>query len=549
MVLVALLACTTEEQMEKETYDDPFTWENATIYFMLTDRFLNGDSTNDLSYGRKQDGAYLRSFQGGDIRGVINKLEEGYFNDLGVTAIWMNPIIENIHGFTDEGTGKSYGFHGYWARDWTNLDANFGTLDDYKEMIDKAHERGIRVIMDVVINHTGPVTETDSQWPDAWVRTSPTCDYSNYDMTVNCTLVDNLPDILTDKEEAVELPQFLIEKWKKEGRLDQELAELDEFFNETGYPRAPRYYIIKWLVDYIRELGIDGFRVDTAKHTEAGIWSELFTEAVKAFREWKQNNPDKVLDDNEFYMVGEVYNYSIYNKRGFNYDGDTLVDFYDQGFNSLINFSLKSEVVEKSHEDIFKAYSDLLNSPEMKGKSVLNYISSHDDHHPPVEFRKQPFKSAEILLLTPGATQIYYGDETARILDDPLADGDAKLRTMMNWDELESNVQREGYTIQEVHDYWQLLGQFRRHHPSIGGGVHEQINAQPYAFTRTLKSEALSDTVLIVLAQTANDLDVAGVFANGGKVRNFSTGEEVEVRNRKVTFTKPSRILLIEEVE
>ena len=97
-------------------------WNSATVYFLLTDRFQNGDSTNDHALGRAQDGAVLRSFQGGDLAGVRQKIEEGYFNSLGVNAIWMTPFVEQIQGSLEEGTGKTYGYHGYWTRDWTAVD-------------------------------------------------------------------------------------------------------------------------------------------------------------------------------------------------------------------------------------------------------------------------------------------------------------------------------------------------------------------------------------------------------------------------------------------
>jgi len=173
-------------------------WKNATIYFLLTDRFYNGDKKNDSPFNRKKDGAVLRNFEGGDLKGITLKIKEGYFDKLGVNAIWMTPIIEQIHGSTDEGTGKTYAYHGYWAKDWTRLDPNFGTEADFAELIETAHQHGIRILMDVVVNHTGPVTEIDQQWPDSWVRTGPTCQYKDFASTVSCTLVENLPDIKTN---------------------------------------------------------------------------------------------------------------------------------------------------------------------------------------------------------------------------------------------------------------------------------------------------------------------------------------------------------------
>ena len=137
------------------------------------------------------------------------------------------------------------------------------------------------------------------------------------------------------------MPPQLIAKWKSEGRYEQEIEELDAFFERTGYPKAPRFYIIKWLTDYIREFGIDGYRSDTVRHIEESVWDEFKKECELAFGTWKENNQEKVLDDNNFYMVGEVYDYDIISSgRSFDF-GDKKVDYYAYGFNSMINFEFK----------------------------------------------------------------------------------------------------------------------------------------------------------------------------------------------------------------
>src|SRR5574343_716892 len=267
----------TKETVKKEApiTQTPFVWESANVYFLLIDRFQNGNLANDKIINRNKPTAKLRGFEGGDIRGVIQKLEEGYFSDLGINVIWMTPVVEQIHGSVDEGTGNTYGFHGYWTKDWTAVDPSYGTKEDLKELVEKAHAKGIRILLDAVINHTGPVTELDPAYPSDWVRTSPKCTYQSYDTYINCTLVENLPDVKTESNANVALPPMLVEKWKKEGRFEEEVAELDAFFKKTGYPRAPKYYIMKWLSDYITDYGIDGYRVDTAKHTTEDVWADF----------------------------------------------------------------------------------------------------------------------------------------------------------------------------------------------------------------------------------------------------------------------------------
>jgi alpha-amylase len=544
--LLLLSACNgAKKTAAVKTPSVPFLWENANLYFLLTDRFNNGDKNNDVNFGRTEKTAVLRGFMGGDILGITQKIEDGYFEKLGTTAIWFTPVIEQIHSAVDEGTGVTYGFHGYWAKDWTRLDPNFGTEADLANMIETAHRHGIRVVLDVVINHTGPATAAEPAWPAQWVRESPQCTYKNYETTTACTLVKNLPDIRTESNASVDLPPALVQKWKTEGRYEQEVSSLDAFFKRTGYPRAPRFYIIKWLCDMVRKYGVDGFRCDTAKHIEESVWKGLRQEADRAFADWKKAHPDKVLDNNDFYMTGEVFGYNISSGRMFDF-GDTKRDFYANGFSSLINFELKYDA-ENDYEAVFSKYSRILNST-LKGKTVLNYMTSHDDGSPFDVKRAKSFETGTKLLLCPGGAQVYYGDETARNLVIPGAQGDATLRSFMNWDELAAGGSRSGYKIQEVLSHWQKLGQFRKYHPAVGAGVHTMLTAQPYTFKRTYTgANGYSDAVVVGLdlPKGRKEISMEGVFANGTALKDYYSGQVLTVQNGKVLVNSEFDIALI----
>jgi alpha-amylase len=485
----------------------------------------------------------LRGFEGGNLRGIIKKIEEGYFDKLGVNAIWFTPIVEQIHDGVDEGTGVTYGFHGYWTRDWTAIDPNFGTKKDLAELVAKAHAKGIRIVLDGVINHTGPVTDIDTVWPDNWVRTGPQCDYKNYENTTACTLVKNLPDVITESNENVDLPPFLIEKWKKEGRYESEIASLDAFFKRTGYPRAPKYYIIKWLTDYIVEFGIDGYRGDTVKHVDESVWTDFKTQCDYAFATWKKNNPTKVIDNNGFYTIGEVYNYSISNGQNFDF-GDRKVNYFTHGFNNLINFEFKWNAAQKSYEELFSMYSAEL-SKELKGFSVLNYISSHDDGQPFDAARNKSIESGTKLLLTPGVSQIYYGDETGRSLVIKGTQGDATLRSFMNWEDVKSNPE-----TQKILLHWQKLGQFRKSHPAVGAGIHKEISNKPYVFSRTFSNGEYADQVVIGLElnKGKKGIPVGTIFKNGMKVKDTYSGKTAIVSKGKVTIDSDFDMVLIEKL-
>ena len=517
-----------------------FVREGANIYFLLTDRFNNGDTTNDVNFDRTKTPGKLRGFEGGDLKGITQKIKEGYFTKLGINAIWMTPIVEQIHDATDEGTGITYAYHGYWAKDWTAIDPNFGTKEDLKELVETAHKNGIRVLLDAVINHTGPVTEKDPVWPSDWVRTSPKCEYNNYENTTSCTLVENLPDIKTDSNENVALPPQLVAKWKAEGRYEQELKELEAFFERTGHPKAPRFYIMKWLTDYITEFGIDGYRVDTVKHTEEFVWQEFKKECDYAFSEFKKNNSEKRLDENDFYLVGEVYNYVISHGKSFDF-GDRKVNYFDKAFNSLINFEIKWNAKQMAAKDVFQKYDSLLNT-DLQGYGVLNYMTSHDDGQPFDKERENPYKTATMLLLTPGTSQVYYGDESARSLtiDDTI--GDATLRSMMNWDEINSSD-----VTKKILMHWQKLGQFRANHPAVGAGRHHVIlEDNGLTFSRVYKNDQV--IIGIDMFKSSINIDVSSIFKDGDVLKDSYSNQELVVKNGKVDFFSKFSIILLEKI-
>jgi alpha-amylase len=544
LVIIALLICGNSFAQKKKvvTLKKTFVWESANVYFLLTDRFNNGDKTNDLTFNRNKPTGKLRGFNGGDIRGVIQKLDEGYFTNLGINVIWMTPIVEQIHDGVDEGTGFSYGFHGYWTRDWSSIDPSFGTKKDLAELVQKAHAKGIRIMLDAVINHTGPVTAEDSVYPSDWVRTSPKCTYQSYDTYINCTLVENLPDVKTESNENVALPPFLVEKWKKEGRYNQEVAELDSFFKKTGFPRAPKYYIMKWLSDYITDYGIDGYRVDTAKHTTEDVWKDFKKVCDMAFADFKKNNPKKVLDNNPFFTVGEVYGYNIGAKKLYDF-GDKKVNYFENGFTGLINFDFRNEA-KMNYEELFSKYSNILNN-DLKGNTVMNYVSSHDDSWPFDKKREKTFESGTKLLLAPGISQVYYGDESARSLDIEGTQGDATLRSDMNWNDIKTNPKTD-----EVENHWKKLGNFRINHPAVGAGIHSQISNSPYVFSRTFTKGKFTDKVVIALDLPIGkkEISVGTIFKNGTKVKDAYSGKTTIVKNGNVKLETNFTIVLLEKI-
>ncbi|MEW7291385.1 starch-binding protein [Aquimarina sp. 2304DJ70-9] len=529
----------------------PFSWDNVTIYFLLTDRFNNGDPTNDTSFDRQKNStANELDFQGGDIPGVTQKIQEGYFDELGVSAIWVTPVVENRHGFI--GTEfNDYPYHGYHTNDWTAFDPNFTSAEQFEEFIDEAHNHGIRVLVDIVMNHTGYRTFkrvngnlefVDEEYPLDWVRLECQKDGEPNNGELRCDDYSQplygLPDIRTESFNEVQLPQWLLDKWETEGRKQQELDELNAYFARTGKPRTPRYYLIKWLTDWVREYGIDGFRVDTERHVGADVWKELKEEAVLALREWKQNNPAKKLDDLDFYMTGEDSGLNIIGNPG-----DPLPeDFTVSKFNSMINFqSPKDAYTNMGQEEIFSSFAAKLNQDGGFGTNgeynMVSYLRSHDFSQ---YYTGNMYYGGTTLLLSPGGVQIYYGDESGRQFFDAQTYPDAGYRGFMNWDSLD-----EGMLF-----HWRKLGTFRREHTSVGAGSHQKLSDSPYIFKREYNRNGENDKTLVFQGQDgdfAGALNVFGMWPDGTLLKDYFSDLTATVSNGTVTFGTTFGMVLVGE--
>ncbi|PWJ33664.1 chitobiase/beta-hexosaminidase C-terminal domain-containing protein [Sediminitomix flava] len=561
--------------------NDIFTWDNASVYFMMTDRFNDGDPSNNRSYGRGTDGngndytddSSAGEFHGGDLKGITAKLREGYFESIGINAIWITAPIEQMHGWvggSSDGSFRHYGYHGYYALDWSEIDKNMGTEADLMEFVDEAHSRGIRIVMDVVMNHTGYATMHDMEeynygsvdpswrswspsgseswhsyhenfvdytsggtwlsnyWGTDWMRHP---DIEGYDGCSSGGGIENcvgfLPDLKTEDVSTVGIPPILINKWTAEGTLSQKTAELDNFFNTTGLPRVVSNYMIFWLTDWVRKFGIDGFRIDTAKHVEMERWARLKQYAISALKDWKAENPEKALDDLEFWMTAEVWGHGK-NKSEYHTDGD---------FNSVINFGLKNDARVSSRqandlESLFSEYATINDDPTWNS---LSYLSSHDV--PPLFNRGSLQAAAPGFLLLPGGIQIFYGDESGRP-EGNWADEEQNTRSDMNW----------GAFNQAQHEVWKKLGTFRRDHPAVGAGSHQKISDSPYTFVRDYENQekGFADRVIVAIgAQGTVSFDVSNYYSEGDTIVDHYTNAEQVVTNGSVSFTADSEGIVL----
>jgi alpha-amylase len=511
--------------------------DNPIVYFVITDRFYNGNPANDNSYGRQKDGAQeIGTFHGGDLAGISAKLKEGYFRELGVNALWITAPYEQIHGWVVGGNKefKHYAYHGYYALDYTMLDKNMGSAEELREMIDLAHSQGIRVLFDIVMNHPGygdiqtlseyigPKSSKKTGvlwsgyekaepkdyhsyidyndpawlnwWGPGWIR-SGLRGYDEGGRDDYTMQLAYLPDFKTDSAKPVAAPPFFANK------RDSGVKTI------AGY--TVRQYLVKWLTDWVREYGVDGFRCDTAKHVEPASWKALKEAGNEALSQWKANNPSKKIDDAAFWMTGEVFPHGV--------ERDA---YFDSGFDSLINFDFQERIGNLAKIDaVYNEYAAKISKDP--SFNVLSYISSHDTK---LYDRAKLKDAGTALLLAPGGVQIFYGDETGRPYGPvPKTDPAQGTRSDMNWSSIN----------QDVLKHWQKLTQFRNHHVALAKGEHAKLADAPYTFSRVHPEDRV---VVAIGVSGAAKISVGQVFAEGQKVRDAYSGADAVVAGGKVSL-------------
>ena len=564
--------------------EDPFTWDNVNAYFVLTDRFYNGDTTNDHSYSRKNglDGdENVATFHGGDLAGLTQKLD--YFDKLGVNAIWITAPYEQAHGWVS-GKGQKfphYAFHGYYTLDWSSMDQNMGTVEDLRTFVNACHSKGIRVIMDIVMNHVGynntqdmitfdhgytehtengwlakalnpktgnvewyandTVNFENSYWDDSWfgpwIRSFGYATGSEYGGSCG-----GLPDVKTELTTSVGIAPVHNKKWNsvdtdeyKASYYNPSVADTDWLSTNGNYRTdmnvAPADYQVAWLSAWVREVGIDGFRCDTAKHVEPFRWGQLKDACTDALEAWRNDSTkDKKYNgvdtgaadwDESFWMTGECFGWTAIGGSGGEYYGTGK-------FDSMINFSYNgsqgggtsSSYPSSSDWDTYLSINTTKKDDDNNGNlnNVLTYLSSHDTKLcRPADAMAQ----GTMFTLLPGGIQIYYGDESSR----PQAylgcgDTDMMTRGDMNWTEIEGSKK-----AQVAH--WGKLGNFRKYNPAVGAGVGSGTK-------RTYSGPAGESKVAISVSGTS--VDVKGLFADGTTVYNWYDGKSSTVSGGKVTF-------------
>lgn len=481
------------------------------LYLIMPDRFANGDPTNDkppMATEYEVDRSKPGARHGGDLLGIEKHLN--YLEDLGVTAIWLNPVLEN------DGRGGSY--HGYFATDLYRIDRRLGSNEDYLRLIEKTHQKGMKVVMDMIFNHIG------ANHP--WVVDKPAKDWFN---TSPSPRGNHAKDIFYDNYAS---------------QYDSDVMKYAGFgidLNQAN-PHVATYLIQNsiWWIEYSR---IDAIRQDTYPYADYDM-----------MRRW---NIEVMNEYPQFNIVGEIWTENTIGtawwQKGskLNFGKDTelksVMDFTLMGMGSGI-FNDKTAPNGRlqrlySHLCYDFVYPDINN--------VLRFLENHDTDR---FLREKPtdldaYKQGLAFLLTiTGTPQLYYGQELLMhgTKSGPGGDGNIRLDVPGGWPgETDSWFTREGRsTLQnEAWDYLQTLLKWRKGNKAISEGsmVHFQPNQGVYVYERRLGEQSV-----VVILNGANKevnlplsryAEILGEKPSGTDIitkRVVSLGEELKLNAKEV---------------
>lgn len=532
---------------------DDFNWRKATVYFVITDRFANGDTTNDINYGRVVDYGSGRlnaaTFHGGDFKGMLQKAREGWFRDMGVDVVWMTDVYEQIHGWMSRSGAVNdfphYGYHGYYPLDYTQIDKNFGTVEEFRELVDELHSQGIRVMLGANINDPGyptlldavqlgfaptqGITEEDAtrhdpgwsydrwtcdmaNWKDWWTREWLRMPDENWDQSNPLTVtLYGLPDYKDEKTTSVKLPVFLKKKWEMEKSSNNAWINPSARSLRKDRNWAPADYVIAWIASWVEEFGIDGFRCDIVEYVHLPRWKQLSKECTAALNRWREKHPESPAATwkDEIYLTGDFDFASI----------DYKADYADAGFSSMVNCYFPKHGDLDAIIPVWQAYADSINT--YANWHPFNYLNN--SYHRDADLENM-IDCSTTLLLAPGVAQIFYGDESGRKASEgpkKNVDSDQSFRSDMNWDNVDT------LTL----SHYRKLGKIRKNHPAIGFG--RQTTIDNYTCVRVTGK----DTVVIrVNPNVARTINCGDTFRDNTLVTELYTGQNSQIKNGHVKF-------------
>jgi glycosidase len=545
------------------------------FYFVLPDRFANGDTGNDeggltgprltTGYDPTDKGFY----QGGDLKGLTKRLD--YIKGLGTTSIWMAPIFKNrpVQG---AGANASAGYHGYWITDFTQVDPHFGTNKDLETLISQAHSKGMKVFFDVITNHTADVVDYEEKSYDYLSKGAfpyltkdgepfDDADYASGDREFPAVDTGSFPRTPTVTGAGAKVPSWLNDPTMYHNRGDStyagesttygDFSGLDDLWTErpevvSGMEKIYR----RW----VRDFDIDGFRIDTVKHVNMEFWTQWAT-ALDAYAA-KQGRKD-------FFMFGEVYSADTAVTSPYVTQGrlDATLDFpFQEAARQYASQGGSAQKLASVFGDDYKYTTDKANAYEQ-----VTFLGNHDmgrigyflnQDNPgatDAELLAKDRLANELMFLSRGNPVVYYGDEQG--FTGAGGDKDARQtmfasRTADYLDDDEIGTDRTHAS--DAYDpaaplYRQIadLAKLRRANPALTDGVQEERYAADgagvYAFSRT---DPKTGTEYVVAFNNATEAKSA-TFATGSPNMAFkgihgSAARVTSDADRKITVTVPA---------
>ncbi|MCX5225810.1 pullulanase-type alpha-1,6-glucosidase [Streptomyces sp. NBC_00233] len=541
------------------------------FYFVLPDRFANGDTSNDrggLTGSRTQTGFDPTDkgfYQGGDLKGLTERLD--YIKGLGTTAIWMAPIFKNrpVQG---EGKDASAGYHGYWITDFTQVDPHFGTNEDLERLISAAHRKGMKVFFDVITNHTADTVDyAEQKYGYRPKGAYPYLDKDGrpFDDREAIGKVDRgsfpyTPVASAEKADA-KVPAWLNDPTMYHNRGDStwvgESAEYGDFVGlDDLWTERPEVVdgMRKIYEKWVRDFKIDGFRIDTVKHVDLDFWTQWAT-ALDAYAK-KQGRDD-------FFMFGEVYSAdttvtSPYVTRG---RLDATLDFpFQDAARAFASQGGGADRLAKVFAEDYRYTTDKANAYEQ-----VTFLGNHDmgrigtflkqdnPNASDTELVRRATLANELMFLSRGNPVIYYGDEQG--FTGPGGDKDArqtlfasKTADYLDDDQLGTDRTHATDAYDPTHPVYKsvaALSKLTRDNPALRDGVQQERYAEGsvYAFSRT---DTKTRTEYLVATNSATTAKTVTVPVGSANLRAlYGSQGAVAAANGKVTVTVPALSSLV----
>lgn len=381
------------------------SWQGKVVYFALIDRFQNGDKSNDDQGRGEHSPTDDDCFQGGDLKGLRSKLP--YLKKMGFDALWLTPPVHNqwINPYI-----RTRGYHGYWAYDFTRIDPHFGTLADYKALVADAHALGLKVIQDIVVNHTGNYFTVSGEGYDParpelnWKAVAGAYPPARAPKAPNDPVFRmNNPNIPEHKQAGVyNFTPNITDFRSREQTLTYAMGDLDDvnLDNPVAVERMKEIYRF-----WIKEAGVDGFRVDTVYYTPEDFYEKFLYDEDPRSPGVKRYAERRGIKD--FLVFGEVWSY----------DYKAIGRYLKQGRGNRLDSAVDLPLNEALTQVFYrKAPTEKLRGPLSARRRHhdlwVNFLDNHDVERMHASADWPAVRQSLVALFTlPGLPCVYYGTE------------------------------------------------------------------------------------------------------------------------------------------